>query len=141
MSPPPEVLGCAEALHLIRDALARSRADQGPAVSVAVADPTGELLAFARADGAPLRSVRIAIMKAYTSARFERSTQAVQETLAASGRPLSDYGDPLFSALAGGVPIVDGARVVGAVGVSGRSPQEDHVLAAAVATAASCAPE
>lgn len=130
----------AEALGLVRAAVDLAGADGGGGVAAGVVDGAGELVAFLRSDGAPLRAVRIAVMKAYTAARFGRDTAAVARTLQASGRALAEYGDPNFTALPGGVPLVNGGgRTVGGLGVSGRTPEDDHELAVtAVAAVAGC---
>ena len=123
-----------DALGLVHAAVERAEGDGGGGVAVGVVDDRGELVAFLRSDRAPLRAVRIAVMKAYTAARFGRDTAAVAQTLQASGRVLADYGDRRFTALPGGVPVVDNrGRIVGGLGISGRAPEEDHDLAVAVA--------
>lgn len=122
-----------DALGLVRAAVDLADADDGGGVAVGVVDGTGELVAFLRSDGAPLRAIRIAMMKAYTAARFGRETAAVAEALQVSGRALGEYGDRRFTALSGGVPLVDErGRVAGGLGVSGRAPEEDHALAMVV---------
>ncbi len=122
-----------DALRLVSTAVTLADADDGRGVAAGVVDGTGELVAFLRSESAPLRAVRIAVMKAYTAARFGRETAAVAKTLQESGRTLAEYGDRSFTALPGGVPLTDGrGRVVGGLGVSGRAPEEDHALAVAV---------
>lgn len=118
--------------RVVATAVDLAEADGGSAVAAAVADPHGHVVAFLRGDGCPLRATRLAAMKAYTAARFATSTAALGERLAASGRPLGEYGDRRFTALAGGVPIGGpSGHVVGAVGVSGRAPDDDDRLARA----------
>ncbi len=121
-----------DALGLVRAAVDLAGADGAGGVAAGVVDGTGELVAFLRSDGAPLRSIRIAVMKAYTAARFGRDTAAVARTLQASGRALAEYGDRRFTALAGGVALVDDrGRIAGGLGISGRAPEDDHELAVA----------
>jgi len=125
-------LGADQAARLALTVMELAHRDSGTGVAIAVVDPCGHALAFLRGDGAPLRASRIAMMKAYTASRFGCSTAALPERLALAGRPLAEYGDPRFTALAGGIPVsAPSGRLIGAVGVSGRSPEEDHELAEA----------
>lgn len=117
------------ALAMVRMAVEVARSDGGGPIAVGVVDAAGELIAFLRNDGAPLRAIKIAIMKAYTSARFARTTLALERMLEESGRPLVEYGDGMLTALPGGIPLDAEGEIVGGMGVSGRSPREDHELA------------
>jgi glc operon protein GlcG len=102
------------------------------AVSIAVVDPAGELVAFLRLDGAPYSSVDISRAKARTAARFRRPTRALDSALTAGRLPILALDGT--TAVEGGVPIVVGGEVVGAVGVSGvTSPQDAEVAAAGAA--------
>lgn len=100
---------------------------QGWAVSIAVVDPAGELVAFLRLDGALQASVDIARAKARTAARFRRPTKALESALA-DGR-LAILGLEGVTPVEGGVPIVINGEVVGAVGVSGVTSAEDAQVA------------
>ena len=102
---------------------------QGWAVSIAVVDPAGELVAFLRMDGAPFSSVDVSRAKARTAARFRRPTRAFDSTLTA-GR-LAILGLEGATPVEGGVPIVVGGEVVGAVGVSGVTSAQDAQVAQA----------
>ena len=87
-------------------------------------------------DGAPLRSVRIAINKAYTAARVLATTQELAARLRQAGRDVQVYGDPAFTLFPGGAPVRSGAEtVIGAVGISGRSAEDDQSLADRITTA------
>ena len=110
------------------------RADKiGVAMDIAVVDAGNNLVAFARMDGAWLGSIDIAMNKAYTARSFNMSTKALA--------PLCQSGQPLFGihasnqgrliVFAGGIPIMDGDEVVGAIGVRGSSVEDDHDVAEA----------
>ena len=101
------------------------------AVVVAVADPHGELIAFARMDGAPISSIRIAANKAYTAARERKTTKEIGEKVRhpEKGHDIAYYGDPRFVGWGGGLPIWKDGVVAGAVAVSGLSSREDIELA------------
>jgi glc operon protein GlcG len=101
------------------------------AAVVAIADPHGELIAFARMDGAPVSSIRIAMNKAWTAARERKPTKDIGEKVRSpeKGHDIAYYGDPRFVGWGGGVPVWKDGEVVGAVGVSGLSSNEDISLA------------
>jgi glc operon protein GlcG len=100
-------------------------------VVVAVADPHGELIAFARMDGAPISSIRIAANKAYTAARERKTTKEIGEKVRhpEKGHDIAYFGDPRFVGWGGGLPIWKDGAVAGAVAVSGLSSREDIELA------------
>lgn len=111
-------------------------ASRGLAMDVAVVDVGGNLKAFARMDGAWLGSIDIAIRKARTSRYFDMPTGALGE--------LSQPGGPLFNievsnggliTFPGGLPLEVDGQVVGAVGVSGSTVDDDHAVATAAAAA------
>ena len=102
------------------------------AAVIAVADSHGELLAFARMDGAPVSSIRIAANKAWTAARERKPTKDIGDKVRhpEKGHDIAYYGDPRFVGWGGGLPIWKDGEIVGAVGVSGLSADEDAALAA-----------
>ena len=101
------------------------------AAVIAVADSHGELIAFARMDGAPISSIRIAANKAWTAARERKPTKDIGEKVRhpEKGHDIAYYGDPKFVGWGGGIPVWKDGEVVGAVAVSGLSSSEDIVLA------------
>ena len=101
------------------------------AAVIAVADSHGELIAFARMDGAPVSSVRIAANKAWTAARERKPTKDIGEKARhpEKGFDIAYYGDPRFVGWGGGLPVWRNGEVVGAVAVSGLSSDEDIELA------------
>jgi len=101
------------------------------AVVVAVADSHGELICFARMDGAPVSSIRIAMNKAWTAARARKATQEIGEKVRhpEKGHDIAYYGDSRFVGWGGGIPVWKNGEVAGAVAVSGLSSTEDVSLA------------
>ncbi len=127
------MLALAQARALIDRVLERCAQDGGKPVAVAVVDERGDLVAFARQDGVTHRSLRLAQDKAYTAALQESSTRDFAEFLLRTNRTVAAFADPRYVTLAGGVPVPGG----GAVGVSGRSADDDHALATAAISPAS----
>jgi glc operon protein GlcG len=99
------------------------------AVSVFVADDHGELVAAATMDGAAPDTRLNAQRKAYTAARSDaRSTRELAEKVKDDPVERASF-DPFFTFFLGGVAAFDGARRVGAVGVSGLPGEVDEQLA------------
>lgn len=101
------------------------------AVVVAVADAHGDLICFARMDGAPVSSIRVAMNKAWTAARERKSTKEIGEKVKhpEKGHDIAYYGDPNYVGWGGGIPVRNNSEVIGAVAVSGLSSTEDITLA------------
>lgn len=114
----------------IVDAIRGELEKQDKGAAIAVVDSQGELLAFLRTDGCKLPSITIAINKAFTAAREQRPSKAIGNSSREKQWPMTNFGDPRYTAWGGGVPIVYQDQVVGAVGVSGLPEEEDMVLAA-----------
>jgi glc operon protein GlcG len=99
------------------------------AIAVAVCGPEGELLAFLRMDGASPAASRIAQHKAYTSACDRKSTRAMGEFMRTQNRPQNYWGDEKITGFGGGLPVLDQDRVIGGIGISGLSEEEDERIA------------
>jgi glc operon protein GlcG len=98
-------------------------------VSVFVADAHGELVAAATMDGAAPDTRLNAHRKAYTAARSDaRSTRELAEKARDDAVERASF-DPFFTFFLGGVAVFDGARRIGAVGVSGLPGEVDEQLA------------
>ncbi len=125
-----QTIDYSEAKQII-DRIVEKALHQKKAAVIAVADSHGELIAFARMDGAPVSSIRIAANKAWTAARERKSTQDIGDRVRhpEKGHDISYYGDPKFVGWGGGIPVWRDGEVVGAVAVSGLSSSEDVVLA------------
>ncbi len=110
-------------------AMARAKQEFSRPICAAVCDPHGFLLAFARMEGAPVRSIQISQGKAYTAARMGVSTDAVLARLKREGIEIGYFCDPLMTALPGGSVLKDeSGAVVGAIGVSGLTSAEDQLV-------------
>ncbi len=107
--------------------------DIGQPMNIAVADEGGNLVAHVRMDGAWLGSVDISIKKAYTSRAFDISTKDLATHSQSGGQFFGIHAsnDGKIMIFAGGVPLKRGGKVVGAVGVSGGSGDQDHSVAEA----------
>jgi glc operon protein GlcG len=117
----------AEAKRIV-DAIVAEASKTSRSAVVAVADSHGELIAFARMDGAPVSSIAIAANKAWTAARERKTTQEIGERVRhpEKGFDIAYFGDPRFVGWGGGVPVWRDGEVVGAIAVSGL-PQEDDI--------------
>ena len=117
-----------KALAALASVSAQAEAD-GRQVAIAVADDHGELLAYLRMDGASLQAGVLAQNKAYTSARDRQPTASLGEWSRNSGRAIGYWTDARITGFGGGLPVVVDGKVVGGVGVSGLSEQDDEALA------------
>jgi glc operon protein GlcG len=124
------VVEYAEAKKIV-ELIVEKASHQQKSLVVAVADSHGELIAFARMDGAPISSIRIAANKAWTAARERKTTKEIGEKVRhpEKGHDIAYFGDPRFVGWGGGIPIWKDGMVAGAVGVSGLSSREDVELA------------
>jgi glc operon protein GlcG len=100
-------------------------------VAIAVVDTAGNLVTFSKGDNTQIASVNVSQGKAYTAVGFKRPTKALQDTLAAGGVGLRTLTLEGVVAAEGGVPLVLDGKIVGAIGVSGMSSEQDGVVAAA----------
>jgi uncharacterized protein GlcG (DUF336 family) len=127
-------------LHTARRIIAaaeRKAQEIGQPMNIAVADAGGNLVAHVRMDGAWIGSIDISIKKAWTARAFDLATKDLATN--------SQSGDQFFGIhasndgrvmiFAGGVPLRQDGRVVGAVGVSGGSGEQDQAVAEAGAAA------
>ena len=121
------------------DAALAKAAEMGIAFCIVVADPSGEPIVSARMDGAPRLSAGIAANKAYTVAGFGGMPSG-QWWEVIKDEPSLVHGithTPRLIIFGGGVPILSGGGLVGTIGVSGGSAQDDTVVAEAGAAAVS----
>ncbi|HVZ22434.1 MAG TPA: heme-binding protein [Vicinamibacterales bacterium] len=104
-------------------------------MAIAVVDTAGDLVYFERMDDTQVGSVDIAIGKARSAARFKRPTKAFQDQLAAGDAGLRMLALEGAVPVAGGLPLVLGGKVVGAIGCSGGTSDDDNFCAQAGAAA------
>jgi len=105
----------------------KKAAEIGQPMNIAVADGGGNLVAHVRMDGAWIGSIDISQKKAYTSRAFDIATKDLATH--------SQSGGQFFGIFAGGIPLKRDGKVVGAIGVSGGSGDQDHAVAEAGAAA------
>ena len=98
----------------------------GHRVVIAVVDPFGEVIAMRRTPGAQIASSRVAVDKARTAAIFVRPSREMEEQVT-NGR-LGALALRGAKALTGGIPLKVGDEVVGAIGTSGETPDEDEAI-------------
>ena len=122
------------ALALLMTESAKAKAIEiGAPMSIAVLDAGANLLSFNRMDGAELAGPNLAVDKAYTSVTNRIATGELRARIAPDGDlpGMNANGNGRYIAFAGGIPCWDGDRVVGAIGVSGGSWDEDQICAEA----------
>ncbi|MCW2676722.1 MAG: uncharacterized protein JWR70_1762 [Modestobacter sp.] len=127
-----------QALSLL--AAARAESDQlGIPMSFAVMDPYGHLVALARMDGAPWISAEVAQGKAWTAAAYgmpSAGQKSKMDPLPNFATALTEMTHGRFTPQPGAVPVYDGDRLLGALGASGGTGQQDEDVCSAAVQAA-----
>jgi uncharacterized protein GlcG (DUF336 family) len=102
-------------------------------MNIAVVDAGGNLISHVRMDGAWIGSIDISINKAFTSRAFDITTKDLAQHSQSGGQffgiHVSNHGRIMI--FAGGIPLKRDGKVVGAIGVSGGSGEQDHAVAEA----------
>lgn len=114
-------IAAAKAIAAVCEADAKAR---GLRVVIAIVDDGGHLVLLHRDDGSQLGSVEIATLKARTAVMFRRNTRAFQDVVEGEGR-FALLCIPNGIPLDGGVLLRHGDEIIGAIGVSGASDEED----------------
>jgi glc operon protein GlcG len=110
-------------------------------MAITVVGPEGELVYFEKMDGAQSSSAALAEAKARTSALFRRPSKVFADQFAAGNAAFMSFPDAVRPiASEGGIPIVLNGKLVGAIGVSGGTAQQDSVAATAGANAVKVSP-
>lgn len=125
-------LSLEDARILIEGAEKKSK-EMGIPMCTAIADESGHMIAFTRMDGAKVTSIGIAMDKAYTASAAQRQTKDYNE-IAVPGKPtfgIHVTNQGRFSIIAGGIPVKVDNKIVGSVGISGGTADEDHQVALA----------
>jgi uncharacterized protein GlcG (DUF336 family) len=102
------------------------------AMDIAVVDTHGDLVAFERMDGAQLASISISQHKARTAARYRRETIAFENAVQKAGLNYILTLDDVIASR-GGIPLIEGGKLIGAIGCSGGTGSQDEVTCKAAA--------
>jgi len=130
-APPSTPYGAPISIDAAKNAMAAAEAEATKnnwGVAIAIVDSGANLVMLHRLDNAQLSSVRIAEQKARTAAEFRRPTKVFEDAVAGGGVGLRvlTFGANVAE---GGVPIISGGQVVGAIGVSGVQSHQDAQVA------------
>jgi glc operon protein GlcG len=136
-APPSTPYGAPISIDAAKQAMSAAEAEATKnnwGVAIAIVDSGANLVMLHRLDNAQLSSVRIAEQKARTAAEFRRPTKVFEDAVAGGGVGLRvlTFG---ASVAEGGVPIISGGKVIGAIGVSGVQSHQDAQVAQAGADA------
>ena len=96
-------------------------------MNIAIVDTNGDLVQFARMEGAQIASVSISINKARTAARYRRETRLFFNAFE-TGHGYIATLDPTLVASPGGIPLVEGGKIIGAIGCSGGTGDQDALI-------------
>ena len=131
----PESLTLEHAQSIVAAALDKASAMQLK-MNIAVVDAGANLKAFARMDGAWLGSIDIAIRKARTARFFDMNTGELGKLSQPGGALYNiEHSNGGLITFPGGIPLKSAGEVIGAIGVSGSTVENDHAVAAAGANA------
>ena len=135
-APPPygAPITLAQAKMALAGAEAEARKNSWNVV-IAIVDTGGHLVALQRMDNTQFGSIEVARRKAFSAAAFRRPTKAFEDALAGGGAGLRILSIDAASPLEGGLPIVVEGKIVGAIGVSGVTSQQDAQIGKAGADA------
>jgi glc operon protein GlcG len=135
---PPPSYGPPITFEAAKKAMAAAEAEATKnnwAVAIAILDSSGHLVMLHKMDNVQYASIKIAEGKAQTAVDFRRPSKALEDTIAGGGAGLRvlTFGNILVQ---GGVPIVSDGKIIGSIGVSGVTSQQDEQIAMAGAAAA-----
>jgi glc operon protein GlcG len=127
-APPPPAYGPAITLEQAKKVMAGAEAEatkNGWPMVIAILDPGGNLVMLTRQDNAQWGSIEVAKDKAHSAVAFRRPTKVFQDAIGQGGPNLRLLNLSGASLLEGGIPIVVDGKIIGAVGVSGATSQQD----------------
>jgi uncharacterized protein GlcG (DUF336 family) len=128
--PPPIPYGTPITLERAKLVAAAAEAEakkNGWPMAIAIAEPTGALVYFLKMDDVQYASIELAIAKAKTAAMYRRPTKMFTEALGNDHLMFLTF--PNLCAAPGGLPLVVGGKLVGAIGVSGGAGHQDDIVA------------
>ena len=131
---PPPAYGMSIGLESAKKAAAAAIAEARKnnfTMAIAIVDTAGQLVYFEKMDGTQNGSVNVAIEKGRSAVLFKRPTKAFQDTVAQGGAGLRMLALPGAVPVEGGIPLVEGGRIVGAIGASGGTSDQDGLCAQA----------
>src|SRR5271154_834547 len=129
--PTKKILTLEAAQQIAQAARAEARKN-GWTMVICIVDDGGHLIYLERMDGTQIGSVQVAQAKARTAVLFKRPSKALEEAVAGGRTVMMKLGDSI--PIEGGIPIMVGTQLIGAIGVSGaNSPQDSQVAAAGLA--------
>jgi glc operon protein GlcG len=120
------------AQSLIQAAVAEAN-KRGWQMNVSVVDTHGDLVTFARMDGAQLASISISQHKARTAVRYRRPTKAFEDAMQKFGFNYILTLDDVIASR-GGIPLIEDGKIIGAVGCSGGTGSQDEAVCTAAAS-------
>lgn len=123
-----------QAMKVIAAAQAEARKNSWP-VAIAVFDTSGHLVAFEKMDDTQTASIAISQDKGKSAAVFRRPTKVMEDAVAGGGAGVRFLNLRDASTVEGGLPLVVGGKIIGSVGVSGVTSQQDGMVAKAGAEA------
>jgi len=130
----PEVYGLSINLDTAKKIAASAIAEAAKnnwTMAVAILDTGGNLVYFEKMDGTQTGSVRVAISKGRSAVLFKRPTKAFQDMLATGGEGLRVLRLEGAVPVEGGLPLLMDGKIVGAIGISGGTSQQDGLVAKA----------
>lgn len=117
-----------KAQAVVQAAIAEAKKHEWP-LNVAVVDSGGNLVTFARMDGAQLGSIAISEHKARAAAKYRRPTHAFEDAMQKGYVYVGTLDDVIASR--GGIPLVEDGKLIGAIGCSGATGSQDEVVCTA----------
>jgi glc operon protein GlcG len=126
-------IGIADAKKIATAAVAEARKNNWT-MAIAVVDTAGNLVYFEKMDGTQTGSVNVSIEKARSAVLFKRPTKSFQDTVAQGGAGLRMLALPGAVPVEGGIPLMEGGKIIGAIGASGGTSDQDGQAAQAGAS-------